>query len=549
MLSRTTNPFSVAKMDFHTFDASHIKSMREDFNDMFQAEAEFRRKRGDLSVVFCLTYNDEHLHIAYGHNMLDSDDLKRFSKSSRFEKFLNRSLGYSFDYVCVGEFGEGGATHHYVGKRGKGNNPHYHCVGWFHKIGQRNQSSLVNWFLKKNLPLYLTTYTDEELLPLLVRFEWQGCVDDDPLSYALNPFSRSLGLGFVKLDGQIRFSNAGGSYISKYIGKDIKSLYRDCFGDGYVPQLLAILKDAVSENLVELPVSKDYFLALYLRWRGRYSLSEAFCASFDIEFLYDDVYFKQLGWFAGVLKNGSPAAFIVERLDELCKLFDDEFNDYMSNRYSPKVRKFHGFGYSLLDNADKVAGKYEIVKNGVSIHRQLPSSLCRYLYYDFKRVAADDVVHEKHFVVKYTLNSLGRKHLHATLVKSLQKDLMLAKSCGSDNLKENAVAAVCFNAIRSFRVVKKFDYDFYIRAFSRLVSNFRYAIGFSLMARQTFVFDEVYEDDRCFLDWSNLALLYFRPIFDAGEELRKLRYKTLSEKNSKDRDYINHNNIVYMFNY
>ena len=545
MLSRTTNNFSVAKMDFHVFDASHIKSMREDFNDMFQAEADFRKKRGDLSLVFCLTYNDEHLHVAYGHNMLDSDDLKRFSKSSRFEKFLNRTLGYTFDYVCVGEFGEGGRTHHYVGKRGVGNNPHYHCVGWFHKIGQRNQSSLVAWFLKKNIPLYLTTYTDEELLPLLVRFEWQGCVDDDPLTYALNPFSRSLGLGYVKLDGEIRFSNAGGSYISKYIGKDIKKLYQDCFSNGYVPQLLAILKDAVTENLVELPVSHDYFLSLYLRWRGRFRLLEFF--GYDV--ILEDDYLRQLGWLEGVLRSASPAACIVERLDELCKMFDIEFNDFLSNRYSPKVRKFHGFGYALLSSADKVAGTYEIIKNGVSITRQLPPSLCRYLYYDFKRVMADDVVHGQHYVVKYTLNSLGRKHLHSTLVKSMNKDFMLAKSLGSDNLKYNAVAAVCFNAIRSFRVLFLHDFPFYCEAFRRLTSSFNNAIGFSLMARQTFVFDEVYTEDRCFLDWSKLAFDYFRNIYDAGEELKKLRYKVLSEKNSKDRDYINHNNIVYMFNY
>ena len=77
MIARTTNNFRVAPMEWHYYDASHIKSMREDFNDMFQAEADFRQKRGDLSVVFCLTYNDEHLHVAYGHNMLDSDDLKR----------------------------------------------------------------------------------------------------------------------------------------------------------------------------------------------------------------------------------------------------------------------------------------------------------------------------------------------------------------------------------------------------------------------------------------------------------------------------------------
>lgn len=545
MLARTTNNFRVSPMEFNYYDASHIKSMREDFNDMFQAEATYREQRGDWSCVFCLTYNDEHLHVAYGHNMLDSDDLKRFSKASRFEKFLNRTLGYSFDFVSVGEFGEGGVTHNYHGKRGKGNNPHYHCVGWFHKIGKRNQSSLVKWFLKKNIPLYLTTYTDEELLPLLVRFEWQGCLDNDPLAYACNPRSRSLGLGFVKLDGPIRFSSAGGSYISKYIGKDIKKLYSSTYKDGYVPQLVSLLRDAVDEELVELPLERDYFLYLFLRKLGKFDLAN----SLHYTVPSDMSFFKQLGIFDDAIKCGSVAHCVYERLLEIYKLFDEEYNSFLSNRYAPKVRKFHCFGYGLLNSANKVKGTYEMTKNGVHLTRQLPPSLCRFLYYDFKRVMSDDVVHGQHYVVKYFLNPLGRKHLRETLVSSLKKDVLLARSCGSANLKDNACLAAGYNSIRLFQPVCKFPLPFYVHKLYELISSFDKVVGYSLMCRQTFVFDEVYKDDRTFLDWDSLCKKAYPEIYDAAEELRNLRNKVQEEKNNKDRDYINHANICYMFNY
>ena len=243
-------------MDFFQFPNSFIKRQREDFNDMFVAENNYRISRGDISLVFVLTYNDEHIHNMFGQNMLDSDDLKCYAKSSRFAKFLRRSLGYTFDFVCVGEFGQGGETHNYHGSRGVGNNPHYHCVGWFHRVGSRNQSSLVRWFMKIGLPLDLAMYNDFDLLPLLVRYEWQKCLEDNIIDYGNNPWLRSKGLGYVRLDGQVRSSYSGGSYIGKYIGKDIRALYLSCYKDYFVPNLVTTLYSAIHEWLYNSNSSK-----------------------------------------------------------------------------------------------------------------------------------------------------------------------------------------------------------------------------------------------------------------------------------------------------
>lgn len=564
----TTNDFSIGKLEFHQFTSSYIKSQREDFNDMFVAENNFRISRGDLSIVFVLTYNDEHIHKVFGQNMLDSDDLKRFSKSSRFSKYLARTLGYSFDFVCVGEFGEGGRTHHYYGRRGAGNNPHYHCIGWFHRIGERNHDSLLRWLEKVGLPLQLAMYQDKDLLPLLVRFEWQGCLDDDIYQYAANFWSRSKGLGFVCLDGPVRSSYSGGSYIGKYIGKDIRSLYLNTYKDYFVPNLVTTLYSCCKEWLYNENQSYDFHFAefdlprfdvdiysLIYHWAfetGKKSVLRFY--PFTPSDLPAPLLQEKRLWHDHEFLILSPWLVLKDYLTEHYKMFKSEFDMYMSTRYSPKVRKFHGFGYSLLRDVDIEKGTYTIYRKCGEVHRCLPPSLARYLYYDHYSVSrlAEPVVYSSAPVVKYVLNDKGRKHLAYSLKHSILQDLVYIQNKGSEQLKslalQTSVLAHCLILYNPVYDKKKTLHD-YCDYFTSYLMDLDFAVSYAIQCRQTIVHAYNFKENRVFLDVDRFFCQHFPTLYECLEELRSIHYQMMESKDKVDAEYISHLYNTYLHEY
>lgn len=397
------NEFRGAKMAFTSYDHSHLKSIRDDFNDMFTAEARMREKRGDMSLVFVLTYNDEHIHHFYGNNVLDADDLQRYSKASRFAKRLKK-LGYEFDMISIGEYGNGGESHSYVGKRGKGQNPHFHCVGWFHKF----RESAID--------------LDIEYLSLLVRREWQGCDTNDAVSYGRNKKDRKLGLGYVRLDGPIQLPESGSAYISKYMGKDMSERHTKKMYDKYVDSFHLIVAHLVSEAV---QCSSDHIMALLSAWYRHVYDVEHRCP-LDIRLLGTHID-KLLELCTSVFDDLDPLFlhtqdYWFEEITEHYLMFDDEFSSQWRNNHSPKLRKFHGFGHSLLDNCDEIAGTYQIVKDGGTVTRCLPPSLARKLYYDYHNYEAPYLTHSgRRKVVVYTPNSLGIRHFSFVAKHRMQK--------------------------------------------------------------------------------------------------------------------------------
>lgn len=405
-----------------------IRDMREDFEDLFTAEHDYRQKRGDKSVVFCLTYNDEHIRNFYGHNVLDSDDVhKCISKASKFGKKMQRA-GYTFDYVLVGEYGNGGVTHGVHGVRGSGNNPHYHGVGWFHKFDTS----------KPTLPY--------DTLCSMLREAWQGCAESNPSVYGRSRAMRAAGLGFVCLSGEILCPTAGVQYISKYIGKDIMTLHKDMLSEvlpGAFKQVAyaVIIEFFNNRDLGDMSVVSQF----YQHWQMFLPFNHPLYLprTRDTWFTPSNMYYKYV-------------PFVNDILDSFYHDFMEDFCADV-NRISPKLRHFHGFGHSLLAHADLETGTY--ARPFSSGRRSLPLCLIRKAYYNYSvsLVPNEDVRRTSRFYnvlgdkteivkkyakqVSYTLNELGRKRLVCSLEKRINVGILAVRSLHLD-VSPLAVAVV-----------------------------------------------------------------------------------------------------------
>lgn len=515
----TTNEFCVAPMRYGTFSASHIKQMRDDFDDMFDAECVKRQADGDLSVVFTLTYNDEHITHKYGQNLLNADNLKVFSKSSRFAKMLRRKYGFVFDMLSVGEYGNGGESHHYVGVRGRGQNPHYHCAGWFHKVedveGVENCSIWHNGVC--------VAHGLVEVLPMLLRLEWQKCVESDPVVYGRNKFLRSLGFGYVRLQGPIQ-SKRGGTYISKYIGKDIGNVFFTAYSRSLCPTIYCRLL-----NVCKSFGLHDYECQTMIKcWLDYLAL--------DIDYLNFEIY--EFRYYYDTLDVFKSAPLpIIDRLEVFDALHDsfyaiyNSFNDGMRTVHSPKVRKFHGFGYSLLDSADLLNGTYTLTKKCGEVTRFLPPSLFRKAYYTYNVRYVVDGVHRGEKSVCYTLNEAGRTFLREKLFTQLQKDfIVLSDKIHSQFLRPAILFHRCLSSY--WPSVDVFDEI----EFVALLSDVGRAVEYAVNCRQFSCYGIAEKDCRCFVnvrDWlaANSAPIY-KTLLLVEKELFALRVKK-DEKDAK----------------
>lgn len=510
---------------------SELKSRREDFNDMFMAECDYRAERGDISIVFVLTYNDEHLCHKYGQNLLDADHLKMFSKSSRFAKMLRRKYGYEFDFVCVGEYGNGGKSHNKVGQRGVGQNPHFHCAGWFHKVAD------------VELP---AGFVPERDLPLLIRQEWQRCSEYDIIRYAASPELRALGLGFVCLDGPIRSKKNGGSYISKYISKDIQSLYCEIYLKGFCrylcPALCCALRSAnVPEFMPYLDIVRSWCV-FRLLVRGRRPLKDLQLLA---EYLKDrKVDFNPLSFYFDIIDD---------ILSETYKNYLDDFYAELNKRHSPKLRKFQGFGYSLMKYADIEKTTYTVHRKCGAVTRFLPPSLVRHFYYDHHvclvhqnldgsrpkyctknlPFVPQDVEDNPCKCVVYTLNELGRKALRVRLVSQVLYARLIVEKLGSPLLMQNCTAVLNFvYCLRSWFIdVQKYKFH------SSVIFDFAACVDLSLTFRQQSVFltREVSSVPLASLD------SFFYDTFDwlkpCVKEFDDIMLSVRSAKNEKDMEF------------
>lgn len=553
--------------------SSHIKSIREDFNDMFAAEAKTRRLAGDKSLVFVLTYNNSHLCHKYGQNLLNSENLQILSKSSQFCKVLSRAFGYEFDFVSVGEYGEGGESHNYKGKRGKGQNPHYHCVGWFHKIGEINVKKVLAYFLKINFPtrtprpladyaqcdaggnLYLGTEFEtylqvdiDYILHLLVRYVWQGTYTEDPKTYALQD-DLSRGFGYVCLDGEIASDSAGSFYISKYIGKDIQKVFSKAYLQGFCKYLWDAFEEVFKDHFIYYQGFQNCIIQKFIQ---ETQVTEKYLLQNYFEHKCKDVVsFKDL---FEVAKIGNQELDNV--LDDLNIAYNDyyeKFYEGMTTIHSPKVRKFHGFGYSLCDNANLERGTYSLVKPSKVVTRLLPPSLIRHLYYN--HLVCINEEGEK--VVKYIPNQAGITYIANKMNNIYKKDENICSALGSDNLKTHWMAASIFDAYLSRYDILEDSYS--SAEFFKCLKFPSAALSYALNCVPTHLTDEIVingktrfllkKDTRSFYDLHHILECTLPNVYEAYKELCSLKETLFQKKDAKDEEYLNHWIKCYNFNY
>lgn len=556
-------------------EASKIKSQREDFNDLFQAEAECRLEAGDQSLVFVLTYNDENIPQRYGCNLVDAEDLKVFSKSSWWSKRLLRTFGMVFDFVCVGEYGEGGETHNYHGKRGKGRNPHFHCVGWFHRVAPADYVAAAKWFkdLKDEMAISPKDYincivplsvfdsprmieiNESSILPLLVRIAWQGNVIDNVYAYAASKFSRMQGNGRVQLDGPILCSAAGGSYISKYIGKDIRRMFHNTFKKGFCPSTLAYMIEEV-QPLCHMPrvmFTKNELIAIIYLWSKQTKVKDHYLFNRWLEQQNPEDAPQD------VVANVGYLGDLFASLDcSYMEHYEDFYKD-INGRYSPKVRKFHGFGYSLMKYADVDNGTYIIPKAKGAIERNLPPSLIRHFYYDFNTYT--NKFGQK--VVKYSLNTLGRD-LHLKKLNDMyEKNSEIIRALGSQELKENAIAVNNFATYLSLYDIntKNFCSSVYDTCIAfqtcaldyhmKFISEFAMCDDMYILQAngQTYLQECICEDRRTFVDCHQYVKHHHPAVYRGYQELMNIKSRLRNQKNLNDQQHLEHWSKVYNFNY
>lgn len=537
---KTSNAFQVRKLDFHRYDSSLVKSQREDFHDMFSAETLKREKDGDLSVVFCLTYNDLHIRNKYGQNLVDSDDLQVYAKSSAWHKWLCRNVGYSFDFVSVGEFGNGGKSHSGFSKRGKGQNPHFHCVGWFHKF-YGYDDSYVNFLLRRKLfgenshETWVTRST-YDLLCLFLRLGWQNNLVDCIEDYASDRLLQTCGLGFVSLDGKIKYSVRAGSYISKYIGKDMRGLQMSSYHTSFNQSLYSVLCDSVRESFstrfddnfkfyqANIPAIVSVYFHSPFAFR-RYSSNTwyrpflDFCRKqvsvFGRDFSSHLQFFD--GWFAEIVES-----------------FCYQFNEDMNGRYSPKLRKFRGFGYSLLDTANLENGTYTFEnKRGQMVTRLLPPSLARHAYYRFERYPNPDVTAKSKYLVRYYLNTQGRLHISRTSDIVYQRNFFVARRLLGDE-KRAEMAAIVKTFLSTWNPTSELYKSYRLHD---LLTQFDVAKSFWLAAHQ-YISIAPDTEHRVFVDILVRIREQYPDVYADFVALDRERLRMRNDKNEKDSEYV-----------
>lgn len=412
------------------FFYSKLRDLRLDFCDLFAFEARKRQREGSKSIVFTLTYNDEHLHTYYGFNALDADDLhKHISKASAFAKRLCRNYGLKFDYVAVGEYGNGGKSHDYVGKRGVGQNPHYHCVGWF--------SPIEGVVPKFKTPSY-------ERLCLLLREAWQGCEEDNPKIYGCSKEMRAKGLGYVRLQGEIASPSKGCNYIAKYMGKDMLQLHHLAF-DGIAPvQFHKIAVDSILEYFNYCDITRD-------------DAENIFCKIYQWLPCNHPLYGKLPSCREAVKIDKVILRVLPTVYENILVLYDDFIADFKSefNRISPKLRHFDGFGMDILRSANLETGMYQRPLSNKC--RALPPTAIRKAYYDYSvsLVPNEGKKDMKLYIdcyrdgyvgvqcrtmerpykkqVCYVLNEVGQKHFFKVKTSAILRDQMKLHSRGWNN--------------------------------------------------------------------------------------------------------------------
>lgn len=323
---------------------------------------------GGQVFYYTLTFNNHALPYFMGKACHDYNIIREFINGGFYRK-LERNFNLKLRYFISAECGEGGASHHFKGSRGKGHNPHYHVIFFLYPLVS---NASINPYAFLNL----------------VREYWQG--KDGMLFDTVSACRSSLckygyacpgtQLGIVSCNKALR-------YVAKYVNKEESEyefedkIYSESLNNFRFSDLSDLYKSFLTSHNLICSITK---LSQRLINKGLLSLSEVY-----------EERIKNCGFFDDWL------GYIEIKAHEYAKKQLLLFR----NRFSSKVRYSHGLGWHL--------GKQDIEKNlldpklycdsATVPNKERPVSLYykRKIYYTLEKDVNGNNL--------YILNALGRK--------------------------------------------------------------------------------------------------------------------------------------------
>lgn len=353
---------------------------------------------GGRVFYYTLTYNDNSVPNYLGYPCFRYSDIRELVNGA-FVKKLKRYYHCKFKYFIACESGEG------KGKRGYGNNPHYHCIFF--------------------------TYPDsDEYTPIpakefrtLVRLYWQGYDVDE---HSKNPSPENFKFGIAKAGSRKGYKDEGLvsdfralTYVCKYVVKDVDCFneYSDSLSENNANSLrkfsrarLAGVKGAIYDSAVRLVSdSLEYKWLFVEQFRSDADYMHYSFRQFNDESL-DTYDLSFVDWFiSGNLDKFSR--FIRPYVRDVYK----EMLSKYFNEFGPKVRISNGVGLSALNHIQN-EDEPTIPLPSKDGFKSVPIGryLYRKLYYDVKK----DPVNNNPY---YTLNYKGIAVVCANLDRNLQR--------------------------------------------------------------------------------------------------------------------------------
>ncbi|UPW42027.1 replication initiator protein [Dipodfec virus RodF1_17] len=335
---------------------------------------------GGEAYFYTFTYNNRNLPHWFGHTVCDNSDLRWFLNDSGFRQLLRSKYGVRLGYFITTEYGEG------KGKRGKGNNPHYHAIFYLWTDDNRPVNDIVNARLFKHL----------------VQYYWQGSFKN-PRFYKKGKADPS---NFHGLLGRLENEKAV-CYCCKYVTKD----------------------SLIENNL------NDLKLTIYREILRKFLYKRYFIDYFDLDFfaLQDFLEYDFSDPFGFPLPINLMEAFEKGELVTVFPFLNRVFNLYYKktfrNRYSPKVFMSQGIGISALDYINVEEATIPLSDPKLVV-KNVPIPL--YLYRKFYC----DVVKDTEGNNRYILNDYGIEQRVNSLQKKLEDLSFLARSVVDAKLTE-----------------------------------------------------------------------------------------------------------------
>lgn len=385
---------------------TYQSNRRLGFQQRLYYEYLYTQKVSGQTFFYTLTYNDANIPIFLDRPCFSYKHI-RYITNGRLSKVLLRKYGSRLRYLCACESGEG------KGKRGLGNNPHYHFIFFVQPVHDKNNNPIMENYI----PISPVDFRD------LLQELWQGKKGyTDWKKAKFGHVEEGKNLGVVQSVDCFK-------YVSKYVTKDTEEMKRENHVYLYYYDYFNSL------------FQSDYSLYCYYRYLRTFY-------NYDKYLFIDD--FKLIA-FNHCRKHHSDFTihyWLKEYVPSGLALFDKYKEWYFSkfvpqavehfvseyrNNYSSKVRCSKSLGfYGLNFIEDVITNPHFMIPSKEGYQICLPSLYyIRKLFYEVKRCPVTNNP-------LYILNAVGVRYKCARIIPSINHF--------ADSVKE-LVSFSCLNDI------------------------------------------------------------------------------------------------------